>query len=79
MLKLPAGLGADQSAAWATLPFPVRITECLNVSRDGAPITRLDNLCQGFTTLTVKTFFLLSSLILHSFNLNPFPLVLGPL
>jgi len=33
----------------------------LNVSRDGASTTPLGNLCQGFTTLTVKNFFLMSS------------------
>jgi len=36
----------------------------------------LGNLCQGFTTLTVKNFFLISSLNLPSLNLKPSSLVL---
>jgi len=33
-----------------------------NVSRDGASPTSLGNLCQGFTTLSIKNFFLISIL-----------------
>ena len=40
----------------------------LNVSRDGASTSSLGNLCQRFTTLTVKNFFLTSSLNLLSFT-----------
>ena len=47
-----------------------------NVSRDGASPTSLGNLCQGFTTLSVKNFFLVSSENLLSFTLKPSPLVL---
>ena len=48
-----------------------------NVSRDGASTTSLGNLCQCLTTLTVKNFFLISSLHLPSFSLKPFLLVLA--
>ncbi|KAK4826030.1 hypothetical protein QYF61_003851 [Mycteria americana] len=48
----------------------------LNVSRDGASTTSLANLLQCFTTLIVKTFFLISSLNLPSFSSKPLPLVL---
>jgi len=48
----------------------------LNVSRDGALTTSLGNLCQGFTILTVKNFFFISSLNLLSFSVKPLPLVL---
>ena len=48
-----------------------------NGSRDGASPTSLGNLGQGFTTLTVKNFFLISSLNLPSFSLKPFPLALS--
>ena len=41
------------------------------VSRDGAATTSLGNLGQGFTTLTVKNFFLISSLNLPSPSLKP--------
>ncbi|NXJ99538.1 HLTF factor, partial [Corythaixoides concolor] len=49
----------------------------LNVSRDGLSTTSLGNLCQCFTTLIVKNFFLVSSLSLPSFSLKPLPLVLS--
>ena len=49
----------------------------LNVPKDGASTTSLGNLCQGFTTLSIKHFFLISSLNLPSFSLNPLPLVLS--
>ena len=48
-----------------------------NVFRDGASTTSLGNLCQCFTTLSVKNFFLISSLNLPSFGLKPSPLVLS--
>jgi len=48
----------------------------LSVFRDGASTTSMGSLCQGFTTLTVKNFFLVSSLNLPSFNLKPLPFVL---
>ena len=48
----------------------------LNVSRNGASTTSLRNLGQDFTTLTVKNFFLLSSLNLPSYILKLIPLVL---
>ena len=47
----------------------------LSVSRAGASPTSLGNLCQGFTTLSMKNFFLISSLNLPSFSLEPLPLV----
>jgi len=34
----------------------------LNVSKDGSPTTSLGNLCQSLIALTVKNFFLISSL-----------------
>ena len=46
----------------------------LNVSRDGASTTSLGNLFQGFTTLMVKNFLLISSLNLPSLRLNPYSL-----
>ncbi|KAK4823530.1 hypothetical protein QYF61_003039 [Mycteria americana] len=49
----------------------------LNVSRDGASTTSLGNLGQCFTTLIVKSVFLISSLNLPSFSLKPLPLVLS--
>jgi len=45
----------------------------LHVSRDGASTTSLGNPCQYFTTLTVRNFFLVSSLNLPSLSLKPFP------
>ncbi|KAK4827886.1 hypothetical protein QYF61_022309, partial [Mycteria americana] len=48
----------------------------LNVSRDGASTTSLGNLCQCFTTLSIKNFFLVSNLNLPSFSFRPLPLVL---
>ncbi|KAK4827187.1 hypothetical protein QYF61_015149, partial [Mycteria americana] len=50
----------------------------LNVSRDGASTTSLGNLFQCLTTLTVKNFFLKSSLNLPSLSLKPLLLVLSP-
>jgi len=47
-----------------------------NVSRDGASTASLGNLCQCPITLTVKSFFLISSRNLPSFSLNPLLLVL---
>ena len=49
----------------------------LKVFRDGASTTSLGNLCQGFTTLTVKNFFLIPSLNLPSFCSKPLLLVLS--
>jgi len=43
----------------------------------GASTTHLGNLGQGFTTLSVKNFFLISSLNLPSLRLKPSPLVLS--
>ncbi|KAK4827923.1 hypothetical protein QYF61_022371 [Mycteria americana] len=51
--------------------------QTLNVSRDGASTTSLGNLCQCFTTLIVKNFFLISSLNLPSFSFKTLPLVLS--
>jgi len=48
----------------------------LNVSRDGASTTSMGNPFQCFTTLTVKTVFLISSLNPPSFHLKLLPLVL---
>ena len=48
-----------------------------DVSRDGASPTSPGNPGQGFTTLSVKNFFLMSSLNPPSFNLKAFPLVLS--
>jgi len=47
-----------------------------NLAWDGASTTSLGNLCQGFTTLSVKKFFFMSRLNLPSFSLKPSPLVL---
>ena len=49
----------------------------LQVSKNRASTTSLGNLCQCFTTLTVKRFCLMSSLNLSSFSLKLFPLVLS--
>ncbi|KAK4807355.1 hypothetical protein QYF61_014886 [Mycteria americana] len=49
----------------------------LNVSRDGASTSSLGNPGQCLTTLSVKPFFLISSLNLPSFSLKPLPLVLS--
>jgi len=49
----------------------------LSVSRDGASITSLGSLCQGFTTLMVKNFFSISSLNLPPVSLKPLLLVLS--
>ena len=48
----------------------------LNDTRDGAPTALLGSLFQCLTTLTVKNFFLISSLNLPSSGLKPFPLIL---
>jgi len=45
-----------------------------NTAREGAPRAPLGNLVQCLTTLTVKHFFLISNLNLHSFSLKPLPL-----
>jgi len=57
-------LGAPSNLAW-------------NVSRDGTSPTSLDNLGQGFTTVTVNNFFLISSLNLSSLRLKSLLLVLS--
>jgi len=49
----------------------------LNTSREEAATASLGNLCQCFTILMVKNFFLVSNLNLPSFSLQPFPLVLS--
>jgi len=48
----------------------------LDVSRDGASTASLGSSGQGFTTLSVKNVFLMSSLNLPSLSLKPPPLVL---
>ena len=48
----------------------------LNASREGTSTTSLGNLFQCLTTLTVKNFFLISSLNLPSSSLKPLSLVL---
>ena len=48
-----------------------------NVSRNEASITSLGNLCQRLTTLSIRNFFLISSLDFPSLSLKPFPLVLS--
>ena len=47
------------------------------VLRDGASTTSLGNHFQCLSSLTVKDFFLISELNLHSLSLKPFPLVLS--
>jgi len=49
----------------------------LNPAREVAATASLGSLGQGFTTLMVKNFFLISQLNLPSFSLEPFPLVLS--
>jgi len=49
----------------------------LNTSREGASTAPLSNLLQRLTTLTIKNFFLISSLNLPSLSLKPLPLVLS--
>ena len=49
----------------------------LNTSRDGAPMAFLGRLCQCFTTLCVKNFFLTSNLDFSSFSSKLFTLVLS--
>jgi len=49
----------------------------LNTSRERASTASLGNLFQCLTTLTVKNFFLISSLKLHAFSLKPLALVLS--
>jgi len=46
----------------------------LSTAREGAATVSLGNLCQCFTTLMGKNFFLISHLNLPSFSLEPFPL-----
>jgi len=48
-----------------------------HVPRDGVSPASLGNLGQGFTNVSIKNFFLTSSLNLPSFSLNPSPLVLS--
>jgi len=49
----------------------------LNTASEGAATAFLASLCQCFTTLMVKNFFLISNLNLPSFSLEPFRLVLS--
>jgi len=49
----------------------------LNTSREGASTASLGNLFQCFTTIMVKNFFLISSLNLPSFSLEPIEEVTG--
>jgi len=52
-------------------------TRVVNPSRDGDPTTSLGSLFQCLTTLSVKTFFLISNLNLPRRSLRPLPLVLS--
>ena len=61
----------------STRPGCSELHPTLNTSREGAATASLGNLCQCFTTLTVKNFFLISNLNLPSFSLKLFPLVLS--
>ncbi|KAK4815356.1 hypothetical protein QYF61_001344 [Mycteria americana] len=74
-LHVSKGLPHRQRNFRTILRAPSSLT--LNVSRDGAPTTSLGNLCQCFTTVIVKKFFLISSLNLPSLSLKPLPLVLS--
>lgn len=57
-----------------TMSFSATSTHLSNISRDGDSITSLDSLLQCLTTLSMKKFFLISSLNLPWSNLRPFPL-----
>ena len=48
----------------------------LNTAREGASTTSLGNFFHCLTTLTGKSFFLISNQNLPSFSLKPLPLVL---
>ncbi|KAK4831669.1 hypothetical protein QYF61_018636 [Mycteria americana] len=60
-----------------TMSISTTSTPLLNTSRDGDSATSLGSLFQCLTTLSVKKFFLISSLNLPWCNLRPFPLVLS--
>ena len=59
------------------MPLSATSTCLLNTSRDGDSTTSLGSLFQCWTTLSVKKFFLISSLNLPWCNLRPFALVLS--
>ena len=71
----PSAVGRDTSHQTRLLKAPSSLA--LNASRKGAFTTSLGNLFQCLTTLTVKNFFLTSSLNLPFSSLKPFPLVLS--
>jgi len=58
----PSAMGSDPFHQPRLLPAPSNLA--LNPAREGAATASLDNLGQGFTTLRVRNFFLMS-------NLNP--------
>jgi len=53
-------------------PRLLRAPSNLHTAREGAATASLDSLCQCFTSLVVKNFFLISNLNLPSFILKPF-------
>ena len=67
-------IGRDTSFQTRLLTVPSSLA--LNVYREGASTASLGNLLQCLTTLTVKNFFLISSLNWPSSSLKPFPLIL---
>jgi len=68
-------MGSDTSHQSRLLKAPSNLA--LNTAREGAATTSLGNLFQRPTTLSVKNFFLTSSLNLPSSSLKPLPLVLS--
>jgi len=60
----PPAMSRDIFNSLGVLRAPANLA--WNVSRDGASTTSLGNLGQGFTTLTAKNVFLVSSLNLPS-------------
>jgi len=70
-LVQPPAMSRDIFNQTRLLRAPSNLT--LNVSRDGALTTSLGNICQGFTTLMVKNFLLISSVNLPSFSLKLYP------
>ena len=71
--QLPA-IGRDTSHQTRLLTAPSSLA--LNTSWEETSTTLLGNLFQCLTTLTVKNFFLISSLNLPASSLKPFPLIL---
>ena len=70
----PPAIGRDTSLQTRLLEAPPSLA--LNASREGAFTVSLGDLFQCLTTLTVKNFFLKSSLNLPSSSLKPFHLIL---